>query len=329
MRPFLARRWFLLTLVAGVALAVAFPAPLEPAARLLPPQIVVSVALLLMAWGLESRSLGRSLLRPVPALWAGTLSYGFLPLLAWLFAWVVTLPPDFRVGLILIASVPCTLASAVLWTRLAGGNEATALLTVLLTTAASWLITPLWLAPLVGGAAIHLDTARMMRDLVLFLVVPVALGQSLRAPPDLARAAQRVKPVLAILAQLLILSIILKAAVNVGQQLRTDAPSLTPAPILVVAAGCLGTHLATLGTGLASSRALGFDRPSGVAVAFASSQKTLPVALLLFESYFKQDYPLAVLPLVFYHVGQLIVDTTIADQLRCRQSCTEPEKPTP
>ena len=64
-------------------------------------------------------------------------------------------------------------------------------------------------------------------------------------------------------------------------------------------------------------------------MAFACSQKTLPVALLLFESYFKQEYPLAVLPLVFYHVGQLAVDTVIADHLRERQPTAKPLAPDP
>ena len=47
------------------------------------------------------------------------------------------LAADVRIGLILVASVPCTLSTAVLWTRLAGGNEATALLTAMGTTCIS------------------------------------------------------------------------------------------------------------------------------------------------------------------------------------------------
>jgi predicted Na+-dependent transporter len=35
--------------------------------------------------------------------------------------------------------------------------------------------------------------------------------------------------------------------------------------------------------------------------------------MLLFESYFRDDFPLAVVPLAVYHFGQLVVDTFIAD----------------
>jgi len=80
---------------------------------------------------------------------------------------------------------------------------------------------------------------------------------------------------------------------------------------------CLGIHLAALAGGFWSSRALRFDRPSQIAVAFACSQKTLPVALVLFD-YFKERYPLAVVPMVLYHLGQLFVDTFIADGLAGR-----------
>jgi sodium/bile acid cotransporter 7 len=329
MRAFLAKRWFLLALGAGVVGAVAFPGVLRPAVRLLAPQAVVALALFFMAWGLDSRSLGRSLLRPLPALWAVLISYAVVPLLAWLCAWLLPVPPDFRVGLLIIASVPCTLASAVLWTRMAGGNEAVALLTVLVTTATSWLITPLWLAPLAGARPLSIDTAGMMRELLLCLVLPVVLGQALRAPPPLARAAAGLRSVLGVVAQLLILAIILKAAVTLGERVHENAAVVSPGPLLLIAAGCVATHLAALLTGLGTGAVLRFDRPSRVAVAFACSQKTLPVALLLFESYFKQEYPLAVLPLVFYHVGQLAVDTVVADHLRERKPAAKQVAPDP
>jgi len=79
----LARRWFLLLLIAGVALAVALPDWLRPWTGPLPPRAVVAVALFLTAWNLDSNSLLRAVVRPLPALWAVSISYGVLPLLAW------------------------------------------------------------------------------------------------------------------------------------------------------------------------------------------------------------------------------------------------------
>ena len=77
-----------------------------------------------------------------------------------------------------------------------------------------------------------------------------------------------------------------------------------------------GLHLLALYIGLWSSALWGFDRPRCLAVAFSGSQKTLPISLLLFDSYFIKDFPLAVVPLLFFHVGQLLWDTLIAEKLK-------------
>jgi sodium/bile acid cotransporter 7 len=322
MRTFLARRWFLLVLLAGLALAAGRPDWLRPVVGLLDPRWVVGTALFFMAWGLESRSLLGALLRPLPAVWAGLLSYGLVPTLAWL-AGRLQSDADLALGLVTIASVPCTLASAVLWTRMAGGSEATALLTVLFTTCTSWLITTALLTFLTGSDVV-LDAVDMMRGLALVLLLPVSLGQLGRAPAALARLATRCKPVTGVVSRFLILSIILKAAVDVRERLGERPAALSAGALLLAAGLCLGTHLIALFGGLWSSRGLRFDRPCQIAVAFACSQKTLPVSLYLFDRYFKEAHPLAVVPLVFYHVGQLVVDTLLADWLARRPPAEAP-----
>jgi sodium/bile acid cotransporter 7 len=320
MKRFLVRRWFLIALGTGVAAAALFPGVFRPFAWLLAPQYLVAAALFIMAWGLESRSLGRSLLRPLPALWALLLSYGIVPVFAWLAGRLLPGPDDYRVGLLVMASVPCTLASAVLWTRLAGGNEATALLVIVMGTLTSWLITPLWLTALGGDQAVGPALAKMMGDLLFYLVLPVGAGQLTRLARPLARAAETYRGALGVVTQVLILLIMLKAAVDLGERLWDPAAGvaggLALGPVLAAAAACVGVHLAALACGLWSSRALGFERPVRIAVAFSCSQKTLPVALLLFETTFHNSYPLAVLPMLFYHIGQLTADTFIADRLR-------------
>jgi solute carrier family 10 (sodium/bile acid cotransporter), member 7 len=284
--------------------------------NLLDPRLIVGLALFLMAWSLDSRQLLFAVVRPWPALWAMLISYGLLPLLA-LAAGRLLDSADYRVGLLLIASVPCTLASAVLWTRMAGGNEAIALLVIVLTTATSWLITTGWLAAALG-AEVALDAADMMRGLLLVLVLPVSLGQIARGLPHLARAASRWRVPIGVLARLLIFSIILKAAVGVADQLYERTEGLALGAFLGVAGLCIALHVAALIFGFLSGRLLRFDRTSCIAVAIAGSQKTLPVGLFLFETYFKHTYPLAVIPVICFHIGQLIVDTLVAEKLAHR-----------
>jgi solute carrier family 10 (sodium/bile acid cotransporter), member 7 len=300
-------------LLGGVSLAFLLPQWLRPITTKLSPRAVVAAALLLMALSLESRSLVGSLLRPLPALWAVIISYGLLPAVGLLAGKLV--PNDnLRLGVLIITSVPCTLASAVLWTRLAGGNEATALLVTLLTTATSWLATTAWLTQ-GTGVAVSVDAAAMMQGLVFVLLVPVGLGQLSRMIPMLVRAASRYRAVLGVVSRLLILCIVLKATVDVRDRLSASTSAIAVWPFVVTLGLCLGIHLLALLLGLGSSRLFGFGRSNQIAVAFACSQKTLPVALYLFDTYFVIEYPLAVVPLVFYHVGQLLLDTVIAERL--------------
>src|SRR5262249_23484140 len=126
------RHWFLLLILFGTLLVLVRPAWLGWTVWL-NPSLFGAAAVFLSALTMETRSLGNAVVRPLPALWAMVVSYGLLPGLALLVGGLLPEPHDFRIGLLLIASVPCTLASAMIWTRLAGGDEATALLITLLT----------------------------------------------------------------------------------------------------------------------------------------------------------------------------------------------------
>jgi sodium/bile acid cotransporter 7 len=310
MAAFLVKRWFLLVLLAGIGVAAFWPATLFWT-EWVQPQPIMALALFLAAWTLESRSLFQSFVRPWPALWAVAISYGFLPALGWLSGLLLPVV-DFQIGLMICASVPCTLASAVLWTRMAGGNEATALLSTFLTTNLSWLATTAWLA-WSTGRDVPINSTAMMTDLAVILILPVGIGQLARASTALRELATRRKALLGVVSRLLILVIMLRAAVSVSTQLNDRAATLGLWTILATAGLCVGNHLLALFGGIWTGRLFGFDRGAQIAVGFAGSQKTLPVSLALLEVHFTQ-YPLAVVPLLFYHAGQLIVDTFIADQ---------------
>jgi sodium/bile acid cotransporter 7 len=312
MKDLFIKRWFLLLLVGGVLLAAVMPRNLLPVVAMVQPKLIVPAALFLMAWCLETRSLWSTLLRPWPAIWAVIISYGLIPPLGWLAGSLLAIT-DFRIGLVITASVPCTLASAVLWTRMAKGNEATALLVTLLTIATSWLTTTGWLI-VAAGTDVTIGLGNLMFGLFLVLVLPVGIGQSFQAFPPLARFAIKNRTGLGVTSQILVFCIIFRAAVEVFDKLESGAAPVPIASIGAVAAACLLIHLMGLGFGFWTSRAMRFDRPNQIAVALACSQKSLPVALFLYQTYF-QSYPLAVIPMAIYHVGQLIVDTLIAERL--------------
>ncbi len=309
---FLSRQWFLLTVLVGMLLVWLWPAAVHWTVHL-NPTVAGSLAVFLSAWGLETRRLLGALARPWPSLWAILISYLVLPALSWL-GFILFANADFRIGLILITSVPCTLASAVIWTRMAGGNEAVSLLVTTLSNCMSWLVTTGWLLLATNVRDVSLGyTASLMGRLVVVLLLPVAVGQCARAIPFLAGLATRWKTVLGVAGRLLILGIMIKAAVEVRNKLDDGAVEISTGEIALVAATCVLLHLSALCLGFWSAGWLGFDRPTRIAVAFAGSQKTLPVSLILFEEYFTA-FPLAVLPIACFHVGQLVVDTYLAQR---------------
>ena len=322
MRAYLADNWFFACLFAGLGLAFAAPDILAPVTSRFEPRLIIAAALLLMAWTLPTKLLADELARPAAALWGVFVSYGPLPVLAILLGELAPVP-DLRIGLLLVSSVPCTLASAVLWTRLAGGNEATALLTVVGSTLSSWLVTTAWLS-LTTGTAADLDPGLMMLELALYLVLPVGLGQLLRLPRRGAHVATQHKRLIGAGAQVFVLSIVLKAGVTVGEKLHEGAADLDFSYIAASLVLAPTLHRLALALGLSTSKAIGFDRGRQIAVAFACSQKTLPVSLYLFERFYKNQYPLAVIPLLFYHVGQVLLDTLIARRLKARKPADDP-----
>src|SRR5205814_3187203 len=134
-------------------------------------------------------------------------------------------------------------------------------------------------------------------------------GQALRLSSHSRRFADRHKSFLSGLAQVFILAIVLKASTQVGIRLREGPARLTPADVIVAGSLAMGLHGGALYGGLWTAALLRFERGRCIAVAFCASQKTLPVSLFLFETYFQHDFPLAILPLLFFHVGQLLLDT--------------------
>src|ERR1051326_3639962 len=215
------RSWFLLLVLVGLLLAWLWPAAVQWTTYL-QPTITGAVAVFLSAWAIETRRLVGAIARPIPALLAIGISYLVLPVLSWLGFFVIA-NADFRIGLLLITCVPCTLVSAVIWTRLGGGNEAVALLVTTLSNGLSWLITTGWLLLAAEVSQVSFDqTAGLMGQLIIVLVVPMLAGQLGRTVPDMAAFGERRQTLLAVTGRLMVLGIMLKAAVEVRSKLEGE-----------------------------------------------------------------------------------------------------------
>src|SRR5690606_36482371 len=132
-----------------------------------------------------------------------------LPLLA-LPLMKIQLLPDFVIGLMIAASVPCTMAAASVWTRKAGGNDAAALRVTLLTNGLGVIVTPLWLN-VASSSHVAFGLVDMMQRLLVSALLPATIGQLARLSPSLRTFASRHKSGIGVLAQAFILVIVFTA----------------------------------------------------------------------------------------------------------------------
>lgn len=270
------------------------------------PKALVSLVLLLMSITLPSDDLKRALRSPGPAIWACVVNLILMPLLAWPLS-LVQSTDEFRLGMLITASVPCTMATASVWTRKAGGNDAISLLVTTATSAMCWFVTPFWLRVL-GGSVVELDVKDLIVMLLVSALAPIVVGQILRQSHSISRGVDAVKHEISLIAQGCVLTLVAWAAFQGGPQFSMGSQAGAWS-FLLVGICSIVLHLAGMGIALAGCRLAGFARGDSIAVAFAASQKTLPIGILLAGAI---GLPLALFPVLMFHAAQLFIDTPIA-----------------
>lgn len=311
MRKFLASRWFLIVLLVVLVVGIAAGTRLKGLAdnRSLR-DLVVAAVLFVMALPLEPRVIWRTIRRPLAPLLAILVTYGFLPLVAWAVS--LLLGPELGPGLLVASTTPCTLASAAVWTRRAGGNDAVATLVTLITNSACFIMMPAWLAILIGQRAdsVAFDFLDSVWQLAKLVVVPMLVAQLLRLWRPLGEFATRRRIPLGVLTQCGILYMVFIGSIQTGHQLSGGRENgLGWFDIVLMLAAVNAVHLSMFWWGWRLAAWAGVSREDQIAVGFAGSQKTLMVGLKV-----SLDMQVSILPMVAFHVAQLLVDTLIADR---------------
>ena len=308
------RQWFLLLLAAAVGLGVLTPkmgmwihgnVGIKPAILAL--MFLISATLPLGDMWSSIRH-GRGLLTAIGG------GYLILPL----FLFGVTrlpLPEDMRIGLILVAAAPTTLASAAIWARLAGGNDGLSLAATILSNGFCFLAAPA-IIYLLARQTIEIPGDQMRKmalDLFIVIVIPVTAGQLVRW--KLSAQADQAKTFVSVICRLLVLSVVLTStsmAANTAAGVQGGA-SISGGVLALILFITSAVHLAAAGACWALAGTLGCTRGDQIAAMLSGSQKTLPVGLFLAE--FFPQYAFAILPVLCYHAMQLILDTVLVEFL--------------
>ena len=321
MKKFFAKRWFLLSLVVVFTLGLIIHEECATWADYTPfRNTVVFTVLFLMAVSLSLKSLSSGIRRPQGTLLAVVMNYGVLPLILWAVTCLIG-DPEFdklRGGLLVVAVTPCTLVSASVWTRRAGGNDSIAIMVTLITNLLCFVIAPLWLLLFSIDTPLHFELktpfSEMMLKLGLLVVLPMVLAQLTRTHRRWANWATENKSKLGIAAQCGILTMVFLGAIKVGPEL-VGAQAVHGIILIGIAlAVVLFVHIVVFWLGIAIGGWIKLSREDALAVGFAGSQKTLMIGLLICL-----DLGVLVIPIVLYHASQLIVDTLFADYLRAQK----------
>jgi len=299
--------WFIIGLVISLATGLVAHDTLTPLASANWLQsTIVFIVMWMMSVPIPIELIRKSVGRPWPPILASIMNLGFLPLLAYCLA--PLLNAELAGGLIIAACVPSTQASAAVWTRKAGGDDTVAVFVTLITNVTCALITPALLVWLIGRS-VKIDLWGLATSLFILVVLPIAIGQIMRLSTQFAFAVNQRKVLLSTLCQVGILSMVMLGAVQMGNRLASTSAAVTSlSAILMVVVLTTIAHVTTLVLGWNLAEATGVRRPQRIAVALSGSQKTLMIGLKL-----AIDCGVSILPMVIYHVGQLIIDALIAD----------------
>ncbi len=242
----------------------------------------------------------------------------FLPLCCWLVLapWRETMPEGLLVGFYLLAVLPTTVTSCVVFSQLSGGVSSVALFNAVVGNMAGVVLSPTLLILMLGtgGPDIDLDPAAIFLKLCLLVVLPFVLGQVLHWITNVEQTAwPRRASLINSCCLLTIVYLVFSRTFAAGGWGGQTAAIIWPLAVLAPAHG-LALGLASLG-----AKALGWSRAERITVLFCAPQKTLTLGVPLLAACLEANRPellgLASLPMIVYHITQLIASGFLKDYL--------------
>ena len=309
--------WFLVGMVAAVLLAWLMP---DPGARggSLHPEVLTKagVALIFFLHGvaLSFEALKAGTLRWPLHLVVQGCTFLFFPLVGLALFWLAgdRMSADLKLGFFYLCALPSTVSSSVAMTAAARGNVPAAVFNATLSSLLGVVLTPLWVGLLMQSRGSSMPMGKVILDLVIWLVVPLMVGQLCR--PWLGGWASRNKKFIHLADRGTILLLVytsfcdsMKQGVLSGQGIGTVSLTLVVSVLIFFAVLTV--------VGWVCDR-LGFPVEDRIAAVFCGSKKTLasglPMAQLIFGAH--PGLSLILLPILIYHPLQLIICGTLASR---------------
>jgi predicted Na+-dependent transporter len=236
------------------------------------------------------------------------LSFVVAPLLSWIIARAFfSNNHQLFTGLILNGATCTTLSTCVIFTRLAGGDEALALWLSVSSSLLGAVITP-FILYIQLGSALSVPVALLIRKLMIVLFLPLSAGMLLRA----VMGEQRVAPLGNFLTRscsIIVLAVIM-VAVSKGRSVIAGPEGLK------ILAAVSAFHLAMILAWRLAVAVTGFNPLERIATLFCSVEKTLQIPAYLAISVL--GTPAAAVAPVVHHVVELVADLLLVSYFSSR-----------
>lgn len=218
--------------------------------------------------------------------------------------------PDFRLGISYLSALPSTVSASVVMVSIAGGNLPGAIFNASISSLLGVILTPAWMGFLDGGGAGEIDFWSTLGELTLKVILPVALG--ILAHGWLFPKLKTILPKLKYVDQTVIMMIVFTSFAESFSQRVFSAYRIST--LLTVSVTVLGIFVLIWIILELISRFLGFSIEDRITTLFCGSKKSMVHAVVIGKVIFPDAavLGLVLLPVMLYHVQQLILGSILA-----------------
>jgi sodium/bile acid cotransporter 7 len=224
------------------------------------------------------------------------------------------LPPLVALGFLYLGVLPSTVQSATAYSSLAGGNVANSVVAAALLNVLGVFVSAPLFAALGGGGAAEMGAAGLTK-VVLILILPFAIGQVLQV-----RLAPWVGDHRALVTWMDRLSIAIAVYVAFSGAVEQGLWTLvSPVEWTILLAGVAAFLIVGFAGSWVLAGAIGLNPADRTAFLFGGAHKSVamgaPLAAVLFPP---QTAGMILLPLLLYHLFQLVISAPLASRLALR-----------
>lgn len=227
---------------------------------------------------------------------APILAYGYVKMFDW--------QGDSLIGLILICTMAPTLVSGTIISEQAGGDKTASLLLTIIINILAVFTVPFNLSWTLGQE-VSLEVLPLLTKLVSLVLIPALIGYFFRSKSEKLVSTNKnffkYTPVICLAAVIYI---------SMCKHIETMR-NLTVSMIFEYTVASLIIHIILLYMAYYAAMALKTGKSTAKSVAICCSQKTIPITIAIWTSFFSQ-YALALLPAIVFHMAQIYCDGFIA-----------------